>query len=66
MSELNIAILGAGIIGLTTALELQKEINGVNVTILADKFYKDTTSYVAAGIFRPGPTFSGPNEEITK
>lgn len=63
---MKIAVVGAGVCGLTTALELQSEYPNANVSILADKFYKDTTSYVAAGIFRPGTSFSGGTEEITQ
>lgn len=51
---------------MTTALELQKEYPNASISIVADKFYKDTVSYVAAGIFRPGTSFTGPTEEITK
>jgi D-aspartate oxidase len=51
---MRIAVVGSGVVGLTTALELQSEYRNAQITILADKFYKDTTSYVAAGIFRPG------------
>ena len=47
-------IVGAGVVGLTTALELQKEYKNAQISIIADKFYKETVSYVAAGIFRPG------------
>lgn len=63
---MKIGILGSGVIGLTTALELQKEYPNASISIVADKFYKDTVSYVAAGIFRPGTAFCGPTEEITK
>lgn len=63
---MKIVVVGSGIVGLTTALELQKEYRNAQISILADKFYKDTVSYVAAGIFRPGTAFSGPTEEITK
>ena len=63
---LNICVLGAGVVGLTTALELQKEFRNADVTIIADKFYEGTTSYVAAGLFRPGTSFTGPTEQITK
>lgn len=59
-------VIGAGIVGLTTALELQKEFPNARVTIIADKFETETTSYVAAGIFRPGTNFAGPTEEITR
>lgn len=64
MSDIKIGVLGAGIVGLVTALEAQKYFP--NVEICADKFYADTTSFVAAGLFRPGTSFSGPTEEITK
>lgn len=63
---MHIGILGSGVIGLTTALELQNEYRNAQITIIADKFYNDTVSYVAAGIFRPGTAFTGPTEEITK
>ncbi|KAF5303992.1 hypothetical protein FQA39_LY01777 [Lamprigera yunnana] len=64
--NLNIGVLGAGVVGLTTALELQNEFQNTNVTVIAEKFNEDTTSIVAAGLFRPSPNFSGPNEEITR
>lgn len=63
---MNIGVVGAGVIGLTTALELQTEFRNANITIIADKFTTETTSDVAAGVFRPGTSFSGPNEEVTR
>lgn len=51
---MKIGIVGSGVVGLTTALELQKEYKNAQISIIADKFYKETVSYVAAGIFRPG------------
>ena len=63
---MKIGVIGAGIIGLTTALELQEEYRNADITVVAKDFFEDTTSYVAAGIFRPGTSFAGPNEEITK
>lgn len=59
-------VLGAGVVGLTTALELQKDFPDAQVTVVADKFGKDTTSDVAAGFFRPAPSFAGPSDEITR
>lgn len=49
---MKIVVVGSGIVGLTTALQLQKEYRNAQITIVADKFYKDIVSYVAAGIFR--------------
>lgn len=63
---MSFVVLGAGVVGLTTALELQRQYPSAQVSIIADKFGVDTTSNVAAGIFRPGPSFSGPTEEITR
>lgn len=51
---MKIGIVGSGVIGLTTALELQNEYRNAQIVIIADKFNKETTSHVAAGIFRPG------------
>ena len=48
-----IAVIGAGVVGLSTAVLIQQHMPGVDVTIIADKFDKDTTSDGAAGIFRP-------------
>lgn len=66
MSNFNIVVVGAGVVGLTTAIELQKQFRSSNISVIADKFNADTTSYVAAGLFRPGTSFSGHNEEITR
>lgn len=66
MVALNIAVLGAGVVGFTTAIELKKQFRDVNVDVIAEKFNRDTTSFVAAGIFRPGTSFCGPTEEITR
>lgn len=63
---MHFAVVGSGVVGLTTALELQKQFPNANVTIFADKFGVETTSDVAAGIFRPGNNFSGPTEDITR
>lgn len=58
-------MIGAGVVGLTTALELQKCYANSRVSIFAENFQPNTTG-VAAGIFRPGPSFSGPDETITR
>ncbi|KAH8274626.1 hypothetical protein KR026_008787 [Drosophila bipectinata] len=63
---MHFGVLGSGIIGLTTALELQKEFPTARVSVIADRFNEDTVSYVAAGIFRPGTSFMGPTQEITQ
>jgi D-amino-acid oxidase len=47
----SVAVLGAGVIGLTAATILQQ--SGLNVTIYAKGFQRETTSYVAGGQFAP-------------
>ena len=49
----NIAIIGAGVVGLSCGVNLQKVLPTAKVTVVADKFYKETTSYGAGGLFRP-------------
>lgn len=66
MSDLNIAVIGSGVVGATTALELQKCYRNANITIVADKFDENTTSYVAAGLFRPSAGFLGPSLDVTQ
>lgn len=62
---MHFGVIGAGVVGLTTALQLQIEFPTAQISILADKFDVETCSDVAAGIFRPSPSFSGPSYEIT-
>lgn len=66
MSNTRIGVLGAGIVGVTTALELQKEFPSASLTIIAEKFGQETTSDGAAGVFRPASSFSGPTEDISR
>ena len=49
----HIGIVGAGVIGLSTALNIQKRLPSARITVYADKFEKDTTSHGAGGLFRP-------------
>lgn len=56
---MKLCVIGGGVQGLTTALELQAQFGNAHVTILANKFLKETTSDVAAGIFRPSINFPG-------
>ncbi|XP_033231196.1 D-aspartate oxidase [Belonocnema kinseyi] len=61
---MKVAIVGGGIVGLSTALNLKNEFRDSKITIIASSF-EDTTSHVAAGIFRVASSFSGPTDEIT-
>ncbi|XP_039300737.1 D-aspartate oxidase-like, partial [Nilaparvata lugens] len=66
MSNLRIGVLGAGIVGLTTAEELTRQYPSADVTIMADKFNVETTSDGAAGLFMLVSKFRGPTEELTR
>ncbi len=65
-AQKRICVLGAGIVGMTTAFMLKQKHSDWDVTIIADKFEQDTLSDVAAGIFRPSTSFKGPTPDITK
>ena len=49
---LNIAVIGAGVIGLSTAVSAQQKVQNARVTLIADKFDEGTTSWGAGGFFR--------------
>ena len=48
-----IAVVGAGAVGLSTAVQIQQMHPSASLTLIADKFTTETTSSGAAGIFRP-------------
>lgn len=59
MSNLEVAVLGAGIVGLNTVLQIQEHFANAKITLIDDKFNNETLSYGPAGIFRPGTQFGG-------
>lgn len=48
-----VAVIGAGVIGLSTAYVLKKRDPSIDVTILTKALSPDTCSDIAAGIFLP-------------
>lgn len=62
--DLKVCIVGAGVIGLSTALRLCHELDHVRVTVLADKFLSDTTSDGAAGLWEPYKLGSTPQHLV--
>ena len=52
-SKPQIAVVGAGVVGLSTAVSIQQTIPSTDVTIIADKVLNETLSYGAGGLFRP-------------
>ena len=60
-----ICVIGAGIIGLGSALRLCEELDNVHVTVIAEKFEADTTSAGAAGLWEPYKLSDTPIEFVT-
>jgi D-amino-acid oxidase len=48
-----VAVVGAGIIGLGSALAIQNQIPGIEITLISDKFSPETTGDGAAGLWTP-------------
>ncbi|XP_019062186.1 D-aspartate oxidase isoform X4 [Fukomys damarensis] len=53
MDTVRIAVIGAGVIGLSTAVCISQLVPQCSITIVSDKFTPHTTSDVAAGILIP-------------
>ncbi|XP_037700395.1 D-aspartate oxidase [Choloepus didactylus] len=53
MDVVRIAVVGAGVIGLSTALCISKLVPRCSITVISDKHTPDTTSDVAAGMLIP-------------
>lgn len=62
----NIAVVGGGIIGVSTALNIQKLLPTARVKIISENFGQETTSWGAGGLFRPTSKFiqGVPEEQI--
>ena len=52
MSPHRIAVVGAGVIGMSSAVTILEQ-TGCDVTVIADKFTPETLSDGAMGIFEP-------------
>ncbi|XP_078068486.1 D-aspartate oxidase isoform X2 [Mustelus asterias] len=53
MNKIRVAVIGAGVVGLSTAVCIAESLPGCSVTVIAEKFSPHTTSNVAAGILSP-------------
>ena len=60
----HIAVVGAGVSGLSTAVLAQERIPGVRVTIISDKFSPHTTGDVSAGLWKPHCLKDTPESDI--
>lgn len=61
MKPVRIAVVGAGAVGLSTALCIQDRIRNCDVHIIAEKFSPSTTSDGSAGLWTP---FLVPQDQI--
>lgn len=52
-----VGVVGAGVIGLSTALCIKLQYSTLPLTIIADRFLDATTSDGAGGLFRPDDRF---------
>ena len=53
MSKINIAVLGAGIMGLTTACSIRGAFPNSSITIYAEDYSPNTTSDFSSGYWQP-------------
>uniref|UniRef100_A0A6J0UAB0 D-aspartate oxidase n=3 Tax=Pogona vitticeps TaxID=103695 RepID=A0A6J0UAB0_9SAUR len=53
MTQAKVAVIGAGLVGLSTAVSISDSLPDCSVAVIADKFTPNTTSDVAAGILIP-------------
>ncbi|XP_069743696.1 D-aspartate oxidase [Narcine bancroftii] len=53
MEKVRVAVIGAGIVGLSTAVCVAESIPNCSVTVIAEKFSPNTTSDLAAGVLSP-------------
>lgn len=62
---MKIVIIGAGIIGITTAVRLVESFQDVDITIISEDFSPNTTSNVSAGWWKPSH-YPGLSDETNK
>lgn len=62
-TKLKVVVVGAGVIGLSTALHLIKRFpNALEITILADRFTPDTASDRSSAALKPQDFYKGPHQ----
>jgi glycine/D-amino acid oxidase-like deaminating enzyme len=66
MYNTQIAVIGAGTIGVSTAFNIIDTIPNVQVTLLSDQFSPNTTSDVAAGLWRPHRVEDTPQQSLIR
>lgn len=65
--QVKIAVIGCGVIGLTTAIEIHRKFgHQAKVVIIADKFTPNTTSDIAAGLWEPYLLAENSEEDVIR
>jgi glycine/D-amino acid oxidase-like deaminating enzyme len=68
MRSIDVAIVGGGTVGLSVATKLIESIEpldvNVTITIIAEHFYEDTTSFGSGGLWEPYQIAGTPDEKI--
>ena len=59
-------VLGAGVVGLSTAFELQKQFDNCTITIVAEASTAETTSYGAGGLWEPYNVAGTPESKVNE
>jgi len=65
-SRKRVAVVGAGIVGVNSALEVQRRYPNFDVTVIADKFNGETLSDGAAGLLLPSTYIFGPDRDVSQ
>ncbi|XP_061192749.1 D-aspartate oxidase-like [Saccostrea echinata] len=63
MTKTRVCVVGAGVVGLSSAVRIQNELPDCDVTIIADRFSPDTTSDGSGGFWLPH-LVGGDNQEL--
>lgn len=66
MDRVRVGVIGAGVVGLSTALCVAETLPNCSVTVIAEKFSPHTTSDVAAGILSPHLNTVTPVESLRR
>ncbi|XP_066298628.1 D-aspartate oxidase-like isoform X2 [Branchiostoma lanceolatum] len=61
-----VCVVGAGVVGLSSAVCIQEKVPGVQVTVLSEKFSPHTTSDGAAGFWEPHILSDTPQELVRR
>ncbi|XP_052090365.1 D-amino-acid oxidase-like [Mytilus californianus] len=66
MNRRKVCVIGAGVIGLSSAVRIQDKIPSIDITIIADTFSPYTTSDGSAGFWEPHLVNPDQSEELRK